>query len=151
MPCDAEIRLMRADDYEGVYDLWLHTPGMGLNAVDDSREGIEKYLKRNPTTSFVAVCGGKIVGVILAGHDGRRGFIYHTAVLPEYRGQGIAKNLAEHAMNALDTEGILKANLVAFRDNDLGNGFWEHIGFRERTDLIYRDKALRPFDLVKTE
>jgi ribosomal protein S18 acetylase RimI-like enzyme len=124
---------------------------MGLNAVDDSRDGIGKYLMRNPTTSFVALAKGKIVGVIMAGHDGRRGYIHHTAVLPEYRGQGIAQNLVEHAMDALDKEGIIKANLVAFRDNDLGNGFWEHIGFHERTDLVYRDKALRPFELVKTE
>ena len=152
MPCDTvAIRVMRAEDYDGVYDLWIHTPGMGLNTVDDSREGIEKYLKRNPTTSFVAVCGSSVVGVIMSGHDGRRGYIHHTAVLPAYRGQGIAQKLVEHAIDALDKEGIIKANLVAFRDNDIGNGFWEHIGFHERVDLVYRDKAIHPFELVKTK
>lgn len=86
------IRVMTIDDYEDVYDLWIHTPGMGLNSTDDSREGIQKYLKRNPTTSFVAEEQGKIIGVIMAGHDGRRGYIHHTAILPDYRCQGIEKN-----------------------------------------------------------
>ena len=152
MPCDTvSIRVMRAEDYDGVYDLWIHTPGMGLNAVDDSREGIEKYLRRNPSTSFVAEYEGKIVGVIMAGHDGRRGYIHHTAVLPLYREQGVAKKLVESALKALDNEGIIKATLVVFRDNDLGNGFWEHIGFAERTDLTYRDKVIRPYELIKTQ
>ncbi len=150
MPCEITVRVMCAADYDGVYDLWIHTPGMGLNAVDDSREGIEKYLKRNPATSFVAECGGEIVGVILAGHDGRRGYIHHTAVLPAYREQGTAKKLVDCALAALDREGIIKANLVVFRDNELGNGFWEHIGFAERKDLVYRDKVIRPFELIKT-
>ena len=123
---------------------------MGLNTVDDSREGIEKYLKRNPTTSFVAESEGKIIGVIMAGHDGRRGYIHHTAVLPMYRGQGIARKLVECAINALDKEGIMKVNLVAFCNNDLGNGFWEHIGFAERKDLVYRDKAIHSFEIIKT-
>ena len=76
------IRVMTINDYDGVYDLWINTPGMGLNTTDDSREGIAKYLRRNPTTSFVAECEGTIIGVIMAGHDGRRGYIHHTAVLP---------------------------------------------------------------------
>ncbi len=150
MPCEITVRVMCAEDYDSVYDLWLHTPGMGLNTVDDSREGIEKYLKRNPTTSFVAECGGRIIGAIMAGHDGRRGYIHHTAVLPAYREQGTAKKLVDCALAALDREGIIKANLVVFGDNALGNGFWEHIGFAERKDLVYRDKVIRPFELIKT-
>ena len=67
------IRVMSINDYDGVYDLWINTPGMGLNSTDDSREGIEKYLNRNPTSSFVAECNGMIIGVIMSGHDGRRG------------------------------------------------------------------------------
>ena len=97
-------RPMTIADYDAVYDLWIHTPGMGLNTTDDSREGIDKYLRRNPTTSFVALDGDAVVGVIMAGHDGRRGFIHHTAVLPTYRGQGIATRLVEHAMAALEPE-----------------------------------------------
>ena len=144
------IRVMTASDYDGVYDLWIHTPGMGLNSTDDSREGIEKYLKRNPTTSFVAEADGRIIGVIMAGHDGRRGYIYHTAVLTEYRNQGIARKLVDSAMAALDAEGINKAALVAFRRNDVGNGFWENIGFSERDDLVYRNKNIHVLDRIDT-
>ena len=143
------IRVMTLDDYDGVYDLWLHTPGMGLKATDDSREGIQQYLKRNPNTSFVAESDGRIVGVIMAGHDGRRGYLYHTAVLPAYRKQGIARQLVNRAMAALEEEGIHKVALVAFESNDIGNDFWEHIGFSQRNDLIYRNKnihALKPVD-----
>ena len=93
-------RLMQISDYDSIYNLWMNTPGMGLNSVDDSKDGIEKFLKRNPTTCFVAEEDGKIVGVIMAGNDGRRGYIYHTAVLPEFRGKHVAKTLVENAMAA---------------------------------------------------
>lgn len=143
-------RTMTIDDYDRVYELWINTPGMGLNTTDDSREGIDKYLKRNPTTSFIAECDGKIIGVIMAGHDGRRGFIHHTAVLPEYRNQGIAKKLVDCAMSALDKEGINKVALVAFKKNDVGNGFWANIGFTERNDLVYRNKNIRELNRIDT-
>lgn len=145
----ANIRLMTMEDYPGVYDLWINTPGMGLNETDDSRDGIEKYLKRNPTSCFVAEDHGKIIGVLMAGHDGRRGFIHHTAVLGEYRNQGIATKLVEKAMNALDKEGINKVALVAFERNELGNAFWENIGFVVRNDLVYRNKNIH--DLVRID
>ena len=144
-----QIRVMTIEDYDGVYDLWISTPGMGLNTTDDSREGIARYLRRNPTSCFVAEDGGKIIGVILAGHDGRRGYIHHTAVLPEYRNKGAAKGLVEHAMEALDREGINKAALVVFERNKTGNGFWEHIGFSAREDLVYRNKNIH--DLVRID
>ncbi len=136
------IRIMTREDYDGVYALWASTPGMGLNTVDDSREGIEKYLRRNPTTSFIAQDGEKIVGVIMAGHDGRRGYIHHTAVLPAYRGQGLGRRLVEHAMLALDEEGIQKVALVVFSENETGNAFWEKMGFLPREDLVYRNKNI---------
>lgn len=145
-----KIRAMDIEDYDGVYDLWLNTPGMGLNATDDSREGIEKYLKRNPTSSFVAEDDGKIVGVIMSGHDGRRGYIHHTAVLPDYRNQGIAKKLVDHAMDALDEEGINKVALVAFERNEIGNGFWESMGFIVREDLVYRNKNIHELKRIDT-
>lgn len=137
-----DIRIMTIDDYEQVYTLWLSCKGMGLNSIDDSREGIERYLKRNPETCFIAEDGGKAVGVIISGHDGRRGFIYHTAVSPDYRRQGIAAALVERAAEALKKEGIAKAALVVFAENENGNAFWEKIGFTERTDLVYRNKTL---------
>ena len=144
------IRPMTIADYDGVYDLWISTPGMGLNTTDDSREGIARYLRRNPTTCFVAEDAGRIVGVIIAGHDGRRGFIYHTAVRPECRKQGIATQLVEHAMAALDQEGIHKAALVVFERNALGNAFWERIGFEERTDLVYRNRSIHALERIDT-
>lgn len=144
------IRVMTIDDYDGVYDLWINTTGMGLNTTDDSREGIEKYLKRNPSTSFVAECDGRIIGVIMAGHDGRRGYIHHTAVLQDYRNQGIAKKLVDCAMTALDEEGINKVALVAFKTNDIGNRFWKNIGFVQRDDLIYRNKNIHVLNRIDT-
>lgn len=132
------IRVMTIADYDGICDVWKDHDG--INPVDDSLEGFSKYLKRNPTTSFVAEDNGRIVGTILAGHDGRRGIFHHVVVLPEYRGCGIGKMLADNAMSALKKEGITKVLLVVFKDNDIGNGFWEHVGFTERNDLVYRNK-----------
>ena len=74
------IRKMTIDDYDLVYSLWMSCVGMGLNNLDDSREGIEKFISRNPETCLVAEADGKTVGVIMVGNDGRRGYIYHTAV-----------------------------------------------------------------------
>ena len=136
------IRNMALTDYDAVYALWLSCKGMGLNSVDDSREGIARYLARNPGTCFVAEEEGKILGVIMAGHDGRRGFIYHAAVSPQQRGAGIGRMLAERALEALRAEGISKAALVAFTRNEAGNAFWEKLGFEARCDLTYRSCAL---------
>lgn len=136
------IRKMTIEDYDAVYELWLKIPGMGLNDVDDSYDGISRYITRNPDTSFVAADGDKFVGVVLAGHDGRRGFIYHTAVLPEYRKQGIGRMLVEKALDALKGQMISKVALLAFSANELGNQFWESMGFVCRDDCTYRDKKL---------
>ena len=136
-----EYRLMNIGDYEQAYALWILC-GNGLNDKDDSREGIDKYLKRNPNTSFVAVCEGKVVGVILCGHDGRRGIIQHACVSPDHRREGIGQKLVELALDALDKEGITKVLLVAFKKNEGGNKFWESQGFTLREDLNYRNKAL---------
>ncbi len=137
-----EIRHMQLDDYDNVYELWLNCHGMGLNNLDDSREGIAKYLARNPDTCFVAVDNGRIVGAILTGHDGRRGYIGHTAVSPNYRRQGIGKKMVGTALKALKEQGINKVNLVVFAHNEEGNAFWEKMGFTQRPDLIYRNRNL---------
>jgi len=145
-----EIRTMRIDDYDAVYALWLSCKGMGLNNVDDSRDGIDKYLRRNPTTCFVAESDGAIVGVIMAGHDGRRGFIHHTAVHPDHRGLGIGSRLVDAALCALKEEGISKAALVAFEHNAIGNAFWEKMGFTRRKDLVYRNRTLVQMERIDT-
>ncbi len=102
------IRTMTIDDYDSVYDLWLNTEGMGLNSVDDSRDGIDTYLKRNPTTCFVAISDNAIIGVIMAGNDGRRGYIHHTAVAKNFRHQGIGTELVNAAMRELEALGITR-------------------------------------------
>ena len=136
-----DYRLMSIEDYKQCYDLWIKC-GNGLNDKDDSCEGIDKYLKRNPSTSFVATCDGKVVGVILCGHDGRRGIIQHACVSPDYRRLGIGNRLVELALEALKKEGINKVLLVAFKKNEGGNAFWEAQGFTLREDLNYRNQAL---------
>ena len=137
-------------DYQNVYNLWIHTPGMGLNATDDSAEGIRKYLTRNPNTCFVAEDNGEIVGVIMSGHDGRRGLIHHTAVKVSERKRGIGSSLVEHAMTALENEGINKVVLVAFSKNEIGNAFWEKQGFTCREDLNYRNKNINDLRRIDT-
>lgn len=136
------IRRMHITDYDQLYALWLSCKGMGLNDVDDSREGIARYLRRNPDTCFVAEEDGRIAGAIMAGHDGRRGYIHHTAVSPDYRRRGIASALVDAAVQALAREGIAKVALVAFLRNESGNAFWEKQGFTLREDLSYRNRAL---------
>lgn len=136
------LRRMSIEDYEQVYALWLSCKGMGLNNVDDSRAGIARYLARNPNTCFLAEEEGRVLGSILAGHDGRRGFIYHACVSPDARGRGIGTKMAEAVLDALREEGISKAALVAFTRNEAGNAFWEKLGFEARYDLTYRSRAL---------
>ena len=137
-----KIRKMKNDDYEQVYQLWRSCTGMGLNNLDDSKEGIEIFLHRNPDTCFVALEADKIVGVIMVGSDGRRGYIYHTSVHPDHRKKGIARKLVNRAVEALEQIGIHKVALVVFERNEAGNLFWEKMGFSVRNDLVYRNKAI---------
>lgn len=136
------IRVMTIDDYDEVYALWTKIRGFGLRSVDDSRGGVERFLKRNPTTSVVAVRDGKIVGSILCGHDGRRGCLYHVCVDEAYRRHGLGKSMVVAAMEALKKEDINKVCLIAFTQNDIGNAFWNTIGWTERLDLNYYDFVL---------
>ncbi len=141
---------MTIDDYDAVYACWMSCTGMGLNTIDDSRDGIAKYLARNPTTCFVDERDGRITGVIIAGHDGRRGYIYHTAISPDHRHQGIGTALVEAALHALADEGIAKVALVVFARNADGNAFWQRLGFTSRDDLTYRNKALAELTRIDT-
>ena len=143
------IRTMTIDDYDNIYALWMSCAGMGLNNLDDSRNGIDVFLKRNPGTCFIAEHANKVVGAILVGNDGRRGYIYHTAVHPEYRKQGIASRLVDTALQALKKCGIHKAALVVFDRNRSGNQFWENRGFTVRDDLVYRNKAIA--EMIRTD
>ena len=143
------IRPVVIEDYDAIFELWNSTEQSrrALNPVDDSREGIARYLKRNPTTCFLAEeqeDGGKtrVAGVILTGHDGRRAIIHHMCVRPDCRRQGIAHRLVQQAEEALRAEGITKIFGLVFKENEDGNAFWEKEGYTVRTNLNYRNKSL---------
>ena len=142
------IRAMTIEDYDEVYHLWKKIRGFGIRSVDDSREGIARFLRRNPTTSVVAVEDGRIVGSILCGHDGRRGCFYHVCVEEAYRRHGIGKAMAVRAMEALKAEEINKVCLIAFTQNDIGNAFWNRIGWTRRLDLNYYDFTLNEANIT---
>ena len=118
---DILIREMTIADYDQVYDLWTEIKGFGIRSIDDSREGVVRFLRRNPTTSVVAVQNGHIIGNILCGHDGRK--------------HGIGYRMVRFAMEALQKEGVSKISLIAFKENEVGNAFWQGIGWREREDV----------------
>ena len=136
------VRTMTIDDYEEGSLLWHRIKGFSIRSIDDSREGVARFLKRNPDSSVVAVEDSRVVGAILCGHDGRRGCMYHVCVDPEYRMRGIGKSMVVFAMNALKKENISKVSLIAFTKNDVGNKFWRCIGWTKREDLNYYDFVL---------
>ena len=144
------IRIMSISDYEAVFNLWLSCSGMGLNNLDDSRDGIARFLQRNPDCCFIAEENEKIVGSVMAGHDGRRGHIYHMAVAPDHRRQKVGSMLLDHALSALHKQGIHKVALVVFESNTEGNAFWENHGFTQRKDLIYRNRVIEKIESTDT-
>lgn len=144
-----KIREMREEDYPGVYRLWMGIRGFGIRSIDDSREGVGRFIRRNPTTSIVAEVNGEPVGTILCGHDGRRGCFYHVCVREDLRKQGIGKAMAVAAMKALQAEHINKVCLIAFTDNEVGNQFWKSVGWTFRRDLNYYDFTLNEENITK--
>ncbi len=145
------VRAMTLDDYDGVYNLWCKISGFAMRSIDDSREGVQRFLDRNPGISVVAVDmeKNKIVGAILCGHDGRRGCLYHVCVDEEYRRMKIGTKMVVHAMEALKAEKISKVSLIAFTQNDIGNAFWNRIGWTQRLDLNYYDFVLNTANIIK--
>lgn len=136
------IREMKIEDYDNVFALWKTIKGFGIRSVDDSKEGIERFLKWNPGLSVVAEEDGKIVGAILCGSDGRRGCLYHVCVHRDFRRQGIGKSMVVWCMEKLKELQINKVSLIAFTQNDVGNAFWKEIGWTKREDLNYYDFTL---------
>lgn len=139
---EAVIRSMTIEDYPAVKALWQSIRGFGIRSIDDSKEGVGRFLARNPGISVVAEQDGEIVGAILCGHDGRRGCLYHVCVRKECRRQGIGKSMVVFCMEALKKEQINKVSLIAFTKNDVGNAFWKEIGWTKREDLNYYDFVL---------
>ena len=142
------IRRMTIEDYDDVHALWMKIKGFGIRSIDDSREGVERFLKRNPTTSVVALEDGKVVGSILCGHDGRRGCLYHVCVDEAYRMHGIGRGMVVKAMEELKAEHINKVSLIAFTKNDIGNAFWKEIGWTKREDLNYYEFTLNEANIT---
>lgn len=142
------IRTMTIADYDGLYKLWKSIRGFGIRSVDDSREGIETFLRRNPSTSVVAEEDGIIVGSVLCGHDGRYGYMYHVCVKEEYRLRGIGKAMVVYCMRALKEVRINKIAIIAFTSNDAGNAFWHKVGWKQREDLNYYDFTLNEANII---
>ena len=144
-----QIRPMVAGDYDEVHALWLTIRGMGIRAIDDSRADVERFIRRNPETSVVAVCDGRIVGSILCGSDGRQGTLYHVCVAQRYRRMGIGRQMVGFCMKALRGMGINKVSLVAFTKNEVGNAFWKGIGWTKRHDFYYYDFELNEKNITR--
>ena len=146
---DFKVRPMEAEDYNKVSELWYSIKGFAIRSLDDSREGVERFIRRNPGLSVVAENEGRIVGSILCGHDGRRGCLYHVCVHPDFRRRGIGTKMVVFAMEALRKEKINKVSLIAFTKNDIGNAFWKRIGWTKREDLNYYDFVLNEENIVR--
>ena len=131
-----QIREMKIADYDPVYALLRSTEGVLLRAAD-SREAVQRYLERNPGLSFVACAEDRIVGCVMAGHDGRRGYLNHLAVEPAARQQGIGTALANEALAALKRAGIQKVHLAVVLENARAHEFWAHRGWVRRNDIVW--------------
>lgn len=137
------IRSMTENDYPGLKALWMTIHGFGIRSIDDSEEGVARFLSRNPGLSVVAESDeGEIVGGILCGTDGRRGCLYHVCVREDFRRRGIGKTMVVKCMRALKEEHVNKVSLIAFSVNDIGNAFWKEMGWTKREDLNYYDFIL---------
>ncbi len=144
-----KVRLMAVKDYAEVYKLWKTIKNFAIRQIDDSKEGIIKFLKRNKSTCVVAVCDNKIVGSILCGHDGREACFYHVCVKEDMRNHGIATSMVTYIINKLNKLNINKVRLVAFKKNKLGNDFWKDIGFAQNKNMNIYEKVLNDSNLVK--
>ena len=145
---EASIRPMIEQDYDAVRALWLTIRGFGIRALDDSREDVVRFIRRNPTTSVVAEAGGRIVGSILCGSDGRQGALYHVCVARPYRRRGIGTRMVGCCMEQLRQMGINKVSLIAFSSNDVGNAFWRQIGWK-KSDVNYYEFVLNADNITR--
>lgn len=140
---------MTEDDYDDVRALWMTIRGFGIRALDDSREDVQRFIRRNPTTSVVARMDGRIVGSILCGSDGRQGALYHVCVAREYRRRGIGTHMVGYCMHQLRLMGINKVSLIAFASNDVGNAFWKQIGWTRKSDVNYYEFVLNEQNITR--
>jgi ribosomal protein S18 acetylase RimI-like enzyme len=136
-----QITAMTISDYQDAYALWKSTEGMGLSSAD-TREGIEAFLTRNPGLSLVARLDRQLIGTVLCGHDGRRGYLHHLAVDRQHRGRGLGRRLVEMCLTRLASIGIQKCHIFLHRDNEQGRHFWQKVGWKERTELRIMSKDI---------
>ncbi len=139
------IREMTMNDHDEAVELWDQVPGITLSDAD-SRESIFRFLSRNPGTSLVAECEGRVIGTIMGGHDARRGYLHHLAVVPEFRGTGIANWLVDECLFRLREAGIDKCHLFVYRENDRAVEFWTKTGWTQRTELEMFSKDIRDME-----
>ena len=140
---------MTEGDYDDVRALWMTIRGFGIRALDDSREDVQRFIRRNPTTSVVARMDGRIVSSILCGSDGRQGALYHVCVAREYRRRGIGTHMVGYCMHQLRLMGINKVSLIAFASNDAGNAFWKQIGWTRKSDVNYYEFVLNEQNITR--
>ncbi len=130
-----QLRVMTIQDYDEVLKLWKSIDGFYIREIDDSYMGIKKFLTKNPKTNVVAINNNEIIGSILCGYDGRCAYFYHVCVKKEHRHKKIGKNMVDFVMKALKDEGATHINLVAFKENGIGNLFWHDIGWSLKDKL----------------
>ena len=145
---EVQMEPMTIADYDEVRALWMTISGFGIRTLDDSREDIERFIRRNPTTSVVAKVNGQIVGSILCGSDGRQGALYHVCVAKPWRRHGIGTLMVAYCMRELSSMGINKVSLIAFRRNDVGNAFWKNIGWTQ-SDVNYYEFILNENNITQ--
>lgn len=129
------------DDFDAAVVLWQSCEGIGLSDAD-SKCNIQRFLDRNPETSFATYEGESLVGTVLGGHDGRRGYLYHLAVHPDRRKRGVGRNLAAKCLDALSSEGISKCHLFIFNQNKRGIAFWNSLGWTLRSDIAVISRVM---------
>jgi len=137
-----KFREAKTEDYEQMFRLWEITEGMGLSE-SDKKENIERFLNKNPGLNHVCENDGKIIGTILCGEDGRRGYLYHLAVDKNYRRNGIGKELVNLVLNSLKEKGIIKCHLFVYYENEIGKTFWEKTGWYKRDELLIYSKDIK--------
>ena len=136
-------------DYDEVRALWMTIRGFGIRALDDSKEDVQRFIRRNPTTSVVARVDGRIVGSILCGSDGRQGALYHVCVAKAFRRRRIGTHMVGYCMHQLRLMGINKVSLIAFATNDAGNAFWKQIGWTRKSDVNYYEFVLNEQNITE--
>ncbi len=129
------VRRLEPEDLFHAQALWRATPGIGLSSADEI-EALSRFLQRNPGMSFVAERMGQLIGTVLCGHDGRRGFVHHLVVAQDARRAGLGQRLLRCGLDALKTEGIEKCHLLVFDNNPEGLAFWRSLPAAERSELV---------------